>query len=144
MSSTSAIQVQVLSAGRHISITRSSDRPSDELWLDVPTLADLTGWHLKPEGLCKGEVCVPLAGAATDSVAGGDVCASRLWKELQRPVLHDSEFGTWMLGEAAEERARQLDTLQAPDFELPDIDGQLHRLSDHRGKKVLLVTWAYW
>ncbi len=142
MSSTSAIRV--LSAGRHIQIARSPDRPTDELWLDVPALADLTGWHLKPEGLCKGEVCVQLAGAATDFVDGDEVCASGLWKELQRPVLHDSECETWMLGEAAEDRARQLDTLEAPDFELPDIDGKLHRLSDHRGKKVLLVTWASW
>lgn len=142
MSSTSAIQV--LSAGRRIQIARSPDRPTDELWLDVPALADLTGWHLKPEGLCKGEVCVPLAGAATDFVDGDEVCASGLWKEFQRPVLHDSERETWMLGEAAEDRARQLDTLEAPDFELPDIDGKLQRLSDHRGKKVLLVTWASW
>ncbi len=142
MSSTSAIQV--LSAGRRIQIARSPDRPTDELWLDVPALADLTGWHLKPEGLCKGEVCVQLAGAATDFVDGDEVCASGLWKELQRPVLHDSERETWMLGEAAEDRARQLDTLEAPDFELPDIDGKLHRLLDHRGKKVLLVTWASW
>ena len=32
----------------------------------------------------------------------------------------------------------------APDFTLPDSTGRMHRLSDHRGKKVLLVTWASW
>jgi len=33
---------------------------------------------------------------------------------------------------------------RAPDFALPDPSGRVHRLSDHRGKKVLLVTWASW
>ena len=31
-----------------------------------------------------------------------------------------------------------------PDFALPDINGQPHRLSDYRGKKVFLATWASW
>ncbi|HSY78461.1 MAG TPA: redoxin domain-containing protein [Verrucomicrobiae bacterium] len=34
--------------------------------------------------------------------------------------------------------------MQAPDFELPDLDGKLHRLSDYRGKKVFLLAWASW
>jgi len=32
----------------------------------------------------------------------------------------------------------------APDFALPDRDGKMVRLSDFRGKKVLIVTWASW
>ncbi|TAK76433.1 MAG: redoxin domain-containing protein [Dehalococcoidia bacterium] len=34
--------------------------------------------------------------------------------------------------------------LDAPDFELPDLDGRMHRLSDRRGKKVVLALWASW
>ena len=30
------------------------------------------------------------------------------------------------------------------DFTLPDLAGRPHRLSDHRGKKVLLVAYASW
>lgn len=30
---------------------------------------------------------------------------------------------------------------QAPDFELPDQNGELHRLSDYRGKKVVLYFY---
>jgi peroxiredoxin len=37
-----------------------------------------------------------------------------------------------------------LSALQAPDFTLPDMDGKMHSLSDFRGKKVLLITWASW
>jgi peroxiredoxin len=32
----------------------------------------------------------------------------------------------------------------APDFILPDLDGTPNRLSDHRGKVVLLSFWATW
>ena len=30
----------------------------------------------------------------------------------------------------------------APDFELPDLDGKLHRLSDYRGKIVIVNFWS--
>lgn len=32
----------------------------------------------------------------------------------------------------------------APDFALPDIDGQMHRLSDYLGKVVVVNFWATW
>ena len=32
----------------------------------------------------------------------------------------------------------------APDFELPDLDGRLHKLSDYRGQVVVLNFWATW
>src|SRR5204863_164307 len=48
------------------------------------------------------------------------------------------------LGVAASVRARALASLEAPDFTLPDLDGRLHTLSNHRGKKVLLVAYASW
>lgn len=32
----------------------------------------------------------------------------------------------------------------APDFTLADIDGKPHKLSDYRGKDVILVFWATW
>lgn len=31
-----------------------------------------------------------------------------------------------------------------PDFRLPTLDGDFGRLSDHRGKKVLLIHFASW
>ena len=45
---------------------------------------------------------------------------------------------------SARERGERLASLEAPDFELPDLSGQLHRLSDQRGKKVLLIAYASW
>lgn len=32
----------------------------------------------------------------------------------------------------------------APDFELPDADGGVARLSDHLGKRVLVLGSAFW
>ena len=31
-----------------------------------------------------------------------------------------------------------------PDFELPNLKGEMVKLSDYRGKRVLLVCWASW
>jgi hypothetical protein len=77
-------------------------------------------------------------------VDGDAVCASGLWETLGRPALHDEARSVWMLGEAAADRSTQLESLEAPDFTLPDITGKLHSLSDFRGKKVFLATWASW
>jgi len=33
---------------------------------------------------------------------------------------------------------------QAPDFVLADVNDKTHRLSDYRGKQVLLIFWATW
>lgn len=32
----------------------------------------------------------------------------------------------------------------APDFSLPDMDGKMHKLSDYRGKPVIISFWATW
>ena len=33
---------------------------------------------------------------------------------------------------------------EAPDFTLPSLDGSPIRLSDYRGKKLVLFMWASW
>jgi hypothetical protein len=67
-----------------------------------------------------------------------------LWRLLGRPVVHSDRGDVWVLGESARDRGAALASLEAPDFTLPDPSGRLHSLSDYRGKKVLLVTWASW
>lgn len=117
----------------------------EDLWLPAADLPRASGWTLKPEGLCQGEMCVPLPRAATERyLADGAVNLAAFWRLLGRPVLHDTSGSTWMLGAAASDRGRALCTLEAPDFTLPDIDGNLHSLSDYRGKRVFLTTWSSW
>jgi peroxiredoxin len=46
---------------------------------------------------------------------------------------------------AAEQRLSAIpDRPQAPDFALKDIDGKTHRLSDYRGRLVIVNFWATW
>ena len=121
----------------------------EALWIGVPVLEAATGWALKPEGLCRGEVCVPLppdarAALVRDGEGGGEIDAAGLWRRLQKPILTSDPGDVWVLGEAADARAAALEGLEAPDFALPDVDGRTHRLSDYRGQKVLLTTWSSW
>ena len=116
-----------------------ADVTAGALFLPVDELPAATGWELKPEGACLGEVCVPLGAAARRP---GLVDVSTLARALGRPLVHEGD--TWVAGEPAAARADALSTLQAPDFELPDLAGRLHRLSDYRGSKVVVVSWASW
>ena len=101
------------------------------------------GWSLKDEGLCRGGTCVPVRDrAALLSDEGIDL--EELARLLDRPLALDTEERTAALGVPAAERSASLVTLEAPDFALPDLQGRLHRLSDHRGKKVLLIAYASW
>jgi hypothetical protein len=111
---------------------------TDGLWLSADDAERATGWTLKPEGMCRDEVCVPLP------VRDGRVDVSAFWSKLGRPVVHDAAGETWLLGAGAEQRNGALAELAAPDFALPDLSGTLHTLSELRGKKVFLCTWASW
>jgi hypothetical protein len=96
--------------------------------------AAATGWEIKPEGACKGEVCVPLGGGAFDAVATAE--------KLGMAVVRDDDAGLWALGPETL-GGRALTTAVAPDFVLPDVlTGEPFRLSTRRGKKVLLASWA--
>ena len=118
----------------------------DDLWLDRSAIEAATGWQWKPEGLCHGDVCVPLprdSGAAS-VVREGRLNLAAMWRKSGQPVVHDQASRTWVLGTGAAERGAAMATLQAPDFELPDLNGALHSLSQYRGRKVFLATWASW
>ncbi len=63
---------------------------------------------------------------------------------MDKPVAHSRDGEVWAFGESAGERAVKLKSLDAPEFALPDLDGEMHSLSDYRGRKVFLATWASW
>ena len=106
-------------------------------------LRDELGWELKPQGLCQGDVCVPVRDPETLRFEAG-VDLQAFADALGRPVVLDLEQRSAALGTSARERGAQLASLEAPDFSLPDLEGQLHSLSDQRGKKVLLIAYASW
>lgn len=112
----------------------------DHLWLAPDDLRRATGWKLEPEGLCRGDACVP--GDARWRDAQGRVDLAAFARHLGQPAIREDAAGVWAFGESAGARRDQLMSLEAPDFTLPDLDGRLHSLSEYRGKKVFLFSWG--
>jgi len=117
----------------------------EALWLSAREAEAATGWVARPEGLCKAETCVPLPpGREEEFVRGTRVNVAALWGHLRQPIVHSDRGHVWVLASSAHDRAAALRSLEAPNFTLPDASGRQHSLTDYRGKKVLLVTWASW
>jgi hypothetical protein len=110
-------------------------------------LSAAIGWQLKPEGLCRGEVCVPLFGKL-EADAEGQVDLVEAAALLRRPTLLDAlldaEAAALVVGVSAEDRRSALTDLRLPTFSLPDLDGVLHASDGWPGKKKLLVAFASW
>ena len=122
-------------------------KDGDNLWLPLDELHRSTGWELREEGACIGEMCVPIpAGREAEFLKqdGQMFNLSALHRLLGQPVVHDEAHSVWLFGEDAAPGASDFLALEAPDFSLPDLNGQVHSLSDYRGKKVFLVSWASW
>lgn len=123
----------------------SAEVGDDGAWLLLDALETATGWKLKPEGMCRADVCVPIPpDKESEFVEDGRFNVVRFADHMGQPVVREPAAGLVVVGEGGADRRSRLASLEAPDFELPDLDGKLHRLSDYRGKKVLLVTWASW
>ena len=121
----------------------------DSIWLRLPELTEVSGWELKPEGVCKGEICVPLSDARRsafirDEPAGTLFNVTEFARLIEQPVAHDEKHSVWYFGPAGWEWKSRLTSRQAPDFALPDLTGGLHTLSELRGKKIFLLFWASW
>ena len=111
----------------------------ESLVADPAAFAASTGWEPKPQGLCRGEVCVPAAGALqADGRLDVAVAAAR----LGMPIVHDDAHGLWALGPASGGRA--LSTAVAADAVLRDRDGNEVSLSSLRGRRTIMVAWASW
>ena len=95
-----------------------------------------TGWQLKPEGACKGDVCIPLKSQPEDVVN-----IEALARDMNLPLVHDAQAELWALGPESI-GGSSLTTAEAADFELPDINGNLFKLSSLKGKKILVYAWA--
>ena len=124
---------------------RSDEIPVADLanpTIPAEALEETFGWDLQPEGLCRGVVCVPVDQSAL--VRGDGLDLRVLAGALQRPLVTDEKHAVASLGASHHDRGDALNSLEAPDFTLPDLDGNPHSLSDQRGKKVLLVAYASW
>jgi hypothetical protein len=112
------------------------------LEVDPAELAARTGWVVKPEGACKGEVCVPLPGDAR--TGDGMLDVGTVAERLGMPLVRHADEELWALGPETAVTGRALTTAVAPELTLPDVDGTPFTLSSLRGQKVVLVAWASW
>ena len=134
----------VIQADGAVQIDAEVDGPRATVRLPADAVQQSLGWQRKTEGLCHGDVCIPsrsLAGVEGDD---GLYDLTRLAALLERPCAIDIDAGAAFVGVGAHDRAARLALFEAPDFTLPDLDGRLHSLAEHRGKKVFLATWASW
>jgi hypothetical protein len=102
----------------------------------VAEFEQATGWELKPEGACRGDVCIPLPRPAGETLDLRDIAPA-----LRMPLVHDAEAGLWAVGPAA---GAPLGDARAPDFTLADRHRGSFTLSSLRGRKVAVVAWAPW
>ena len=115
----------------------------DRLLIDPGALLDALGWEWKPEGLCRGDVCVPVRDRAAVMV-GEQLDVGAVAAALGRLVVVDAPAGIAAIASSKEGRREALQAHHAPAFTLPDLDGVGHSLEEWRGKKKLLVAFATW
>lgn len=124
-------------------VTVDGYRSDDSLLLPEDALDEATGWDLKPQGLCQGDVCVPVRDRHTLG-PDGFVDVAALAGALRRPVAVEASHGLAVIGKPATEAADRMQSLRAPDFTLPDLDGNDVSLRDFAGRKRLLIAFASW
>jgi peroxiredoxin len=118
---------------------------SDEGYVDAADLSAATGWELKPSGLCRGEVCVPLFGRRITSDGDESRIDLRAWAEaLGLLTASDEEASVVAVTPSAETHARDTADGLAPELRLNDVDGNPVAFEELSGHKRVLVTWASW
>jgi AhpC/TSA family len=143
---------QTILYGNQITTIDGARAEGDHLWIPLAELERSTGWKLEPQGLCRGDVCVPIPPDRKHDWVDegrGQLDLAAFAGHLGEPAVHDVgqdawSFGPAMTGRGGSEGQQGSGPVPAPDFALPDLDGKLHSLSAYRGRKVFLFCWASW
>ena len=140
--------VTVLYVDKTVLVERTLEDPTD-LWVVPRDLTRINGFELKPEGACIDALCIPI-----NQTDDSDIVITRKgqkWfsltafaRKLNQAYVVDRAHAIWSFSAVPITRTAFVDYAMAADFELPDRRGRPVRLSDFRGKKVLLLTWASW
>ena len=114
-----------------------------EFAISLNDFASVTGWQLKPEGLCFAATCVPVtnSSALTNST---HIDLVEFALVTNQNIVVDQKHKIAALGERADSRSEAMATLVAPDFRLPDIHGKQVSFSDFNRRKRLLLAWSSW
>lgn len=95
-----------------------------------------TGWALKPEGACKGDVCIPLPDDVRERMDAVEVAEA-----MGLPVVTDEKHNLICIGPESV-GGRALTSARAPELELPDLEGNPFKLSSLIGQKIVVFAWA--
>ena len=128
----------VLYDDRTVKLDQIRPDPED-LWVrsaDLPRINDFT---LKPQGACRADMCIPVP---KELKSGPWFNLTGFARRLHQASVNDSVV--WSFGELPVVRGDFYRSRIAPDFAVPDRKGRIVHLSDFRGKRVLVVTWASW
>ncbi len=145
---TPAWAVTILVENRVIEIDQTLSDPTD-LWITPVDLTKLNGFVLKPEGACVDDICIPIKQSQDSSIfvtrrEQGWINVTELANRLQQAYVADHDSEVWSLGAIPVQRQGFVRDGMAPDFSLPDWQGNQVSLSDFKGKKIMLLTWASW
>ena len=138
--------VTVLAGGEPLVVERAMVEEG-RLLVPAEVLPKVNGFTLKPSGLCADALCIPLpkdAGWTREHEGIDYVDVSRVAAHLDQALTSDADGAVWSVGGVPRLQRSPLTAGKAPDFALEDREGNTVRLSDFRGKKVLLLTWASW
>ena len=109
------------------------------LWVQSKDLPRINEFEVKPQGACRADVCIPLS----KTLKNGDwFNLTGFAHKIGETVVADQNV--YSFGEIPVLRGAYYNSRIAPDFAVPDRQGRVVHLSDFRGKKVLVITWASW
>ena len=121
-------------------VTLDKVRVDDQnLWVQKHDLPRINEFEVKPQGACRADVCMPLS----KNLKNGEwFNLSGFARKIGETVVADQNV--WSFGEIPVLRGGFYNSRVAPDFAVPDRKGRAVHLSDFRGKKTLVITWASW
>ena len=133
---------QVINAAGEVRAVELSEQ-SGKVSVSNSVLEQATGWSLKPEGLCRDQVCVPVRNVEA-LIKDNQVDLAEFARLVSQNIVIDALRKVVALGEQAQIRGTEMATLEAPDFTLPDIHGRQVSFSDYNRRKRLLLAWSSW
>ncbi len=110
-----------------------------ELWVRPADLPRINEFELKPQGACRADLCIPVSKALRKD---GWFHLTGFARQTKQAFATDA--AVWSFAELPVLGGEFLRSRMSPDFAVPDRQGRLIHLSDFRGKKTLVITWASW
>src|SRR2546421_9561855 len=104
----------------------AASESSSDLWITTSDLTRATRFVIKPQGVCRDELCFPLpknrkAEFISKKSAATWFNLSEFARLIRQPFVSDQKNSVWYFGVRAAEQNGYLASFQAPDFTLPDL-----------------------